>query len=214
MGATDTLKRSFVAGLILLAPLVVTGYVLRTLAVWALTVVDPVVASTRLTAYTANIELVAQALAALLIVVSVVALGAVARWSVGRRVFGRIGRVVNVIPLVNVVYGSVRQVANALVEREAAYDRAVLVEHPREGQYVIGFVTGDSPPAVEQVTGEPALNVFLPNSPNPTGGRLAVLPASQVHEIDLSVRRALRLVVTTGMGAEEAPGLPADPASA
>ncbi|MDZ7702498.1 MAG: DUF502 domain-containing protein [Halobacteriales archaeon] len=214
MGIADTVRRSFVAGLILLAPLVVTGYVLRTLAVWTLTLVDPVVAETRLTAYTANIELVAQATAGLLILVTVVGLGAVARWSVGRRVFGRIGRVVNLIPLVNVVYGSVRQVANALVERETAYDRAVLVEHPREGQYVIGFVTGDSPPAVEQVTGEPALNVYLPNSPNPTGGRLAVLPASQVHEIDLSVRRALRLVVTTGIGAEDEAGLPADRAGA
>ena len=203
MAPTDALRRSFVAGLILLAPLVVTVYVLRVLAIWSLAVVDPVVAGTRLTEYTANIELVAQVVAAVLIVAAVTALGAAARWSVGRRLFGRVGRVVNIIPLVNVVYASVRQVASALVERETAYDRAVLVEHPREGQYAIGFVTGESPASVESVTDEPALNVYLPNSPNPTGGRLAILPTSQVHEIDLSVRRALRLVVTTGMGGDE-----------
>lgn len=207
MALTDSFRQSFVAGLILLAPLVVTVYVLRVLALWSLTVVNPLVRGTRLTQYTANIELVAQVVAVVLIVTAVTLLGFAARWSVGRRLFGRVGRVVNIVPLVNVIYAGVRQVATALVERETAYDRAVLVEYPREDNYAVGFVTGESPTAVEAVTGEPALNVFLPNSPNPTGGRLVVLPVSQVHEIDLSVRRALRLVVTTGIG-DEAPALP------
>jgi uncharacterized membrane protein len=208
MALTDSFRRSFVAGLILLAPLVVTVYVLRVLAVWSLAFVNPLVRSTRLTQYTANIELVAQVVAVVVIVAAVTLLGFAARWSVGRRVFGRVGRVVNIIPLVNVIYAGVRQVATALVERETAYEQTVLVEYPREDNYAIGFVTGESPAAVEAVTGEPARNVFLPNSPNPTGGRLVVLPNSQVHEIDLSVRRALRLVVTTGIGDETA-ALPA-----
>lgn len=207
MRLTAALKRSFVAGLILLAPLVVTVYVLRVLAVWALTVVNPVVRGTRLTQYTANIELVAQGIAAFLIVSAVVALGAAARWSVGRRLFGQVGRVVNFVPLANVIYASVRQVASALVEPDAGYERVVLVEYPREDHYAIGFVTGDCPSAVETVTGEPAWSVFLPNSPNPTGGRLVLLSDDRLYEVDLSVRRALRLVVTTGMGAEEAPAL-------
>ncbi|MFB6352796.1 MAG: DUF502 domain-containing protein, partial [Halobacteriales archaeon] len=159
MRLTAALKRSFVAGLILLAPLVVTVYVLRVLAVWALTVVNPVVRGTRLTQYTANIELVAQGIAALLIVSAVVALGAAARWSVGRRLFGQVGRVVNFVPLANVIYASVRQVASALVEPDAGYERVVLVEYPREDHYAIGFVTGDCPSAVETVTGEPAWSV-------------------------------------------------------
>lgn len=209
MALTDSLRQSFVAGLILLAPLVVTAYVLRVLAVWSLTFVNPLVRETRLAQYTANIELVAQAVAVVVILAAVTALGFGARWSVGRRLFGRVGRVVNIVPLVNVIYAGVRQVATALVERETAYERTVLVEYPREDNYAIGFVTGESPSAVQAVTGEPAFNVFLPNSPNPTGGRLVVLPASQVHEIDLSVRRALRLVVTTGIGNDEPAALPA-----
>lgn len=203
MHVTTAVKQSFLAGLILLAPLVVTVYVLRTVAIWSLVVVDPVVQGTRLTAYTANDLLVAQVVAAILIVSAVTALGFAARWSIGRRLFGRVGRVVNIVPLVNVVYATVRQVATALVERDTGYERVVLVEYPREGTYAIGFVTGESPRAVEPVTGERALNVFLPNSPNPTAGRLVVLPASQVHEIDLPARRALQLIVTTGMGTDE-----------
>lgn len=41
---------------------------------------------------------------------------------------------------------------------------------------------------------------IIPNSSHPTGGRLLLLPADQVHEINMSVRRGMRLVVTTGMG--------------
>lgn len=211
MRLTAALKQSFIAGLILLAPLVVTVYVVRILAIWSQALVNPVVRRTRLIEYTGNIELVAQLLAVLLIVGAVVGVGFAARWSVGRRLFGRVGRIVNIIPLVNIIYASVRQVANALVERETGYERVVLVEYPRNDHYAIGFVTGESPSVVESVTGEPALNVYLPNSPNPTGGRLVVLPTSRVEELDLSVRRALQLVVTTGMGGDEAPLLSPGP---
>lgn len=207
MGLIAAIKRSFVAGLLLLAPLVVTVYVIQVLAGWAFRVVDPLVQGTRLAQYTANIELVAQLLAVVLIVGVVTALGAAARWSVGRRVFGRVGRVVNIIPLVNVIYAGVRQVATALVEREGGYDRVVLLEYPTDGHFAIGFVTGACPDAVEDVTGEPSVNVFLPNAPNPTAGRLAVVPVSRVSELDMSVRQGLRLVVTTGLGSEDEPAV-------
>lgn len=194
--------RSFVAGVLLIAPLAVTLYVLQLLAGWAIRLVNPVVRGTRLATYTANNELAAQVVAVVAILALVTLLGAAAQWSVGRRLFGSVGRVVNFIPLVDTVYGSVRQVATALVERETRYDRVVLVEYPREGVFSLGLVTGESPDVVEPVTGEPAYNVFLPNSPNPTGGRLLVVPDGQVHEIDMSARQGLHMLVTTGMGAE------------
>lgn len=141
----------------------------------------------------------AQILAAALIIGAVVLLGYLAQKSVGRQVFVSLGRVVNLIPLVNVVYVSVRQMANSLVERNMAYDGVALVEYPRKGIYSIGLVTGKSPVAVEQFVGQDVYNVFLPNSPNPTAGRLILLPEEQVHEIDMSVRHGMQLIVTTGV---------------
>jgi len=120
---------------------------------------------------------------------------------------------VNVIPLVSTIYSSVRQVADALVERRTAYDSVVLVEYPREGVFSIGLVTGESPTPVADFAGQDVYNVFLPNSPNPTGGRLVLLPEDQVHEIDMSVRRGMRLVVTTGMGENEPQPTVSDPAA-
>lgn len=195
-------KRSFVTGLLLLAPLAVTLYVLRLLAGWSVGVVDPVVEGTRLASYTDDNVFVAQVVAGLAIVGVVVVLGAIAQWSVGQRLFGTFGRAVNLIPLVDTIYSSVRQVASALVDADTRYDRVVLVEYPREGIYCVGLVTSSGPEPIEAVTGKPTATVYLPNSPNPTGGRLLMVPEDDIHEVDMSVRRGLRLLVTTGMGSE------------
>jgi uncharacterized membrane protein len=212
MSLSAGLRRSFVAGLVLITPLVITLYVLRLLVAWSLQFVNPVVAGTRLTNYTGDIEIVAQVLAVVLIVGAITLLGLLARWNVGRQVFGNVGRIVNVVPLVNVIYAGVRQVADSLVERSTDYESVVLVEYPREGVYSIGLVTGESPAPVEEFAGRSVYNVFLPNSPNPTAGRLVLLPEEQVHEIDMSVRHGMRLIVTTGIGADEdRPDLPSMP---
>lgn len=201
------LKSSFVAGLILITPLVVTVYVLRILVNWSLQFINPIVQQTRLVQYTANIELAAQILAILTLLVGITILGALAQQRSGRHIFGNLGRIVTLIPLVNTIYASIRQVANSVVDRDTAYRSLVLVEYPRHDVYSIGLVTGVSPTSVEEFTGQKVYNVFLPNSPNPTGGRLVFLPESQIHEIDMSVRQGLRLTLTTGIGSEVEPAM-------
>lgn len=202
MNVWGVIKSSFIAGIILLTPLVVTVYILGILAGWLLGVVNPVVQGTQLAAYTGNNEMIAQFIAGGGIVLLVVILGFIAQQQAGKRTFRGMGRVVNVVPLVNLIYGSVRQVANALVMRDSDFERIVLVEYPREGVYRFGLVTGDSPSVVDDSAGQPVYNVYLPNSPIPTSGWLVMLPESQINEIDLSVSQGMQLIVTTGFGAE------------
>jgi len=199
MSVSNLVKNSFIAGLALLAPLIVTVLTVQFVLWWLVRVIDPILQGTRLVQYTANIEIVAQILAVVLLVGGIVAVGYLAQRSLGDWLFGGLDRAVNVVPLVRVIYSIVRQVVNALMEGDSRYERVVLVEYPRGGTYSVGFVTGDSPGAVEPVTGGPAYNVFLPNSPNPTAGRLVLVPPEDVHEIDMSVRRGIGLLVTTGI---------------
>jgi uncharacterized membrane protein len=203
MGASRAVRDSFIAGLVLLAPLLVTIIALRFVLGWLTGFVDPVVQGTRLAQYTANIEIVAQALALVLVVFMVTILGYIAQRELGQRLFGIFGRGVGLVPLVRVIYSSVRQVSNALLERSNRYESVVLVEYPRDGVYSVGFVTGDSPDEVLSVAGPEVYNVFLPNSPNPTAGRMVMVPDDQVHEVDISVRRGIRLLVTTGIAEAE-----------
>jgi uncharacterized membrane protein len=214
MGLAQRLRDSFVAGLILVAPLVVTVAILKILATWSLQLIDPVVAGTQLTTATANNELAAQVVAALLIIVLVTVVGLVAQYSVGRQLFGNLGRGVTLVPLVSTIYASVRQVASSLVDSDSEYDSVVLVEYPRKNVYAIGLVTGTGRESIDAVAGEQVYSVFLPNSPNPTAGRLVMLPASEIHETDMSVRDGMGMIVTTGMGEPEerlaAQGVPMD----
>ena len=207
MPIVGRLKNGFVAGLLLVAPLVVTLVVVRVVVGWTLQFVNPVVEWTRLAQYTANDALVAQALAAGVIVTTITVLGWLAQRRIGRQILGGFGRIVTFVPLINTVYSSVRQVASSLVDRDSRYESVVLVEYPRKGVYSIGLVTAESPAAIETATGEAAYNVFLPNSPNPTGGRLLVAPVDQVHETEMSVREGMRQIVTTGMGADVEPAV-------
>jgi len=205
MSVSSRLKDGFVAGLILIAPLVITLYVLSILVTWSLQFINPVVAETSLVEYTANIELVAQVIAVVLIVAVITVLGWMAQWSIGKHLFGNVGRTINFVPLVSTIYASIRQVATSLVDRDTNYESVVLIEYPRKGLYSIGLVTGEGRQAIDAVTGERAYSVFLPNSPNPTAGRLVMVPESQVHETEMSVREGMRLIVTTGIGEGEAP---------
>lgn len=203
MGLSDTFKKSFIAGLALVAPLVVTIVAFRLIFSWLRGFLNPIIENTGLIDLAGNVEIVAE-IAALLILFGIIALlGYLAQRSLGAYAFGIIDRIIGLIPMVSVIYSSVRQVSDALVSQESRYESVALVEYPREGLYVLGFVTSESPKSVVRALGGDAYNVYLPNSPNPTQGHFTLVPADQILELDMSVSRAIRLLVTTGIAEKE-----------
>jgi uncharacterized membrane protein len=68
---------------------------------------------------------------------------------------------------------------------------------------MLGFVTNESPRSVARTTGEDLYTVFVPHSPNPTVGKLVMVSDEELWELDMSVRRGFRLIVTTGLGTED-----------
>ncbi|MEF8830444.1 MAG: DUF502 domain-containing protein [Halobacteriales archaeon] len=196
------IRRSFVSGVLLVAPLAVTLFVFSLAFGWLIGLVDQVVRWAGPERLAEDVALVVRILAIVILVVVITFLGYLAKRGLGRRVFGRMGRVMNVIPLLSVVYGSVRQVADSLVERSSRYEDVVLVEYPHADSYVIGFVTGETPPELQAAVDRPTTLVYVPNSPNPTGGRMLVVPDDRLHETEMSIRNALRTTVTTGMATD------------
>lgn len=208
MSTWDSARNSFVAGLILIAPLAITLYLLQILVGFALNFIDPIVAQTDLASYTANVELVARILAVALIVLVISILGFLAQRSAGQQLFGSLGRAVAVIPIVRTIYSTVRQISSSFSNKDTAYDSLVLVEHPREGLYSIGLVTNESPRGVNEVAGSTVHNVFLPSSPNPASGRLVLVPEEHLHDVDMSVRQGMGLLMTTGAKSSETARMP------
>ncbi|MEE6209801.1 DUF502 domain-containing protein [Salarchaeum sp. III] len=203
MRIKTSLKSDFLAGLILVAPLLVTVVLFQVAFSWGTGFLAPFIEGTRLATLTANNILLAQVLALVLFVAVVTVVGAVAQWSVGKRLLGGTGRVVTFIPVFRTIYGSIRGMVSSVTTRSSDFESVVYVEWPQDGIYRLGLKTGDSPAGVEEVAGEEAYNVFVPGSPNPTQGSLILVPESQAYESELSVRAAIRLLMTTGMTESE-----------
>lgn len=208
MPLATRLRNSFITGLFFVAPLAVTLFVLQFAFNWVTTTIRPVVrqvqpflASTL--NYSGDLVLVSQVFSALLIAATITFVGYLASKSLGQRVFGGFERGVRLIPLVRTIYFGVRQVSESLTESTESYDRVVLVEYPRERHWMLGFVTSESPTRVNQATDEDLLTVFIPHSPNPTVGKLMMVPEDELWELDMSVRRGFRIIVTTGLSAED-----------
>ncbi len=199
MGLTETVKKSLIAGIALVAPLVVTVVAVRLIFGWLQGILNPIIEETGLVSLSGNIKILAELGALAILLVGITLLGYLAQRSGGARLFDLFDRLVGIIPMVSVVYSSVRQVSDALVNRESKYESVVLVEYPREGLYVLGFVTSESPAAVSNALGKEAYNVYIPNSPNPTQGRFMLVPTEDVIDVDMSVSRSVRLLVTTGI---------------
>jgi len=204
MGLGERLKTAFVAGLALIAPLFITLVAFQLLFSWLRGVIDPVVAGTGLGRLTGEAPYITEILALLLLVLAVTAIGYLAQRSLGQYVFDLVDRGLARVPIFSVVYTGVRQVSDALMAQQSRFDRVAMIEYPREGIYTIGFVTAESPPAVEAETGEETYNVYLPHSPNPTQGQFRLVPAREITELDMSVSAGLRLLVTTGIASEPA----------
>lgn len=191
MQVTESLESSFLAEVVLVAPVVVTLLVLRFVSNLLAGQLQPIVEGTRLAQYTANNYLLAQLLTLVVILVVVRLVGALAKRPVGQRTLGRTGRVVGFVPVFRTIYGSVEQMASSVSAKDSEFDSAVYVEYERNGCYRLGLQTSQGPRDPETVAGEPGRNVFVPGSPNPTQGALLFVPKSRVHDADLSVRAAL-----------------------
>jgi uncharacterized membrane protein len=198
MRVQSNLKSNFLAGLALVAPIVVTLFILRTLVGWILGFLKPIARDTQAVQLIGD-PLLARVLVGVALLALITLVGSIAQYSIGRRLFGRAGRALYFIPVFREVYTSVKQVATSVVNRSTQYESVVFVEYPRDGVYSLGLVTGNSPADAERLAGQEVYNVFFPSSPNPTGGKLVLVPDEKVHETDLSVRRGLQILMTTGM---------------
>ncbi len=84
-------------------------------------------------------------------------------------------------------------------EKGNAFRQAVLVQWPREGMWTIGFVTGTpGGELVHHLQGD-YLSVYVPTTPNPTGGYFVMLKASDCVVLDMSVDAALTYVISMGV---------------
>jgi uncharacterized membrane protein len=126
--------------------------------------------------------------------------GAVASNFFGKKLVGWGDSLLNRIPVVRSIYSSVKQVSDTLFSDGGnAFRKAVLIQWPREGVWTIAFVTGaPGGDVVNHLHGE-YVSVYVPTTPNPTGGYFVMLKKSDCTELNMSVDEALKYIVSMGV---------------
>jgi len=118
----------------------------------------------------------------------------------GRKLVSWGDAVVSRIPVVRSIYSSVKQVSDTLFsEGGNAFRTAVLVQWPREGVWTVAFVTGSPSGEIAAYLRDEYLSVFVPTTPNPTGGYFVIVRKSDCIELDMSVDAALKYIVSMGV---------------
>jgi uncharacterized membrane protein len=200
------LRRWLFAGLLVLAPLAVTLWVLQ----WIVGTLDQTLLILpeawqphRLLGYRIPGFGVLLALAILLLV------GAITSNFVGRKLLQWSDAVLNRIPVVRSIYSSVKQVSDTLFSPSGnAFRTAVLVQWPRADVWTIAFVTGTPGGDVVNHLPDDFVSVYVPTTPNPTGGYFVMLRRTDCIELKMSVDEALRYVISMGVVVPTAAALP------
>jgi uncharacterized membrane protein len=197
------MRRYFIAGVLVWIPLGITLWVLRTIIVTADQVLSLMPVAWRPESW-AHHALPGSGLLVTLLIIMLTGV-AVANY-VGRRLlrFGE-GLLVH-IPVVKSIYGGVKQVSETLLSSDGqAFRKALLVEFPRAGSWTIAFQTGSVGGEVGRALSSDHVSVYVPTTPNPTGGYFLILPKSSVIELDMSVDSALKYVISMGVVSPEEP---------
>ena len=132
--------------------------------------------------------------------VVVLATGIFASNIIGQRLFLLWERILLRIPVVNSIYNGVKQVSDTLFRPGGqAFRKVLLVRWPHGGSWTIAFLTGQpGGDVVNHLDGE-YVSVYVPTTPNPTGGYFVILPRRDIVELEMSVDEALKYVISMGV---------------
>lgn len=185
------LRRYWIAGLLVLAPTVLTLWV-----VWKLFTFFDDILGQQLRARGISVV----GLGFVLLNLLLLAMGFIAANFAGRRLFALWDRIMNRVPLINKIYATLRQIAELLLGSSgpASFGRVAIVEFPSPGTWGLGFVTSVVPGGVGREPSRPHCSLFIPSAVNPTTGFLLVVPEDKVTYLEMTPEQAMKMIVSAG----------------
>jgi uncharacterized membrane protein len=191
MAVIQWLRRSFIAGLLVTVPLVISVAAL----VWIFGIIDGFTA--RLAKQFLGEDRVPPGLGLLITALVILGVGTIATNVLGRRVLARAESWLTKIPVFRTIYAPVKQLVVAFSpDTEQGFKRVVMVEDPHRG-WIIGFLTKEF--RVERDTGpEILVAVYVPTN-HLYLGDIRMYPRERAIFPDISVEEGIRIVLTGGM---------------
>ncbi len=191
------MKKYFITGLLVLVPLFITVWVLSSI----IGIMDQSLfllpESWRPKALLGH-EIIG--IGALLTIIIILFTGVIATNFFGKQLINLWEAMLSRVPFVKSIYASVKQVSDTLFSDSGnAFRRAVLVQFPRQGTWTIAFITGQpGGDIVNHLQGD-FVSIYVPTTPNPTGGYFLMMPRADVVELEMSVDEALKYIISMGV---------------
>jgi uncharacterized membrane protein len=196
------LKNDLIAGLLVAIPLATTIWLSINVASWAVNFLTSI--PKQINPFDGLDPLLVNVLNLLVgltvPLMAILLIGLMARNIAGKWFLDVSERLLQAIPLAGAVYKTLKQLLETLLRDSGnRFRRVVLIEYPRRGIWALAFVTGTIDSEIQAQMSDRMLNLFIPTTPNPTTGWYAVVPESDVVDLQMSIEDAFKVVISGGI---------------
>ncbi len=191
------LRNYFTTGLFVLAPTIVTLWVLY----HAFMIFDGLLGKiyARYLFEPLGMPFSIPGLGAITLTLLIILTGAFTRLYAGKKILTVWEQAINKVPLFNRIYIAVRQLADSFAKGGGIiFQYPVIIEYPRRGIYSIGFLTRRCEGPFCSVVEQEISSVFIPTTPNPTSGVLIFVPNKEILKLNMNVEDAMKLIISAG----------------
>ncbi|MCB4454231.1 DUF502 domain-containing protein [Leisingera sp. McT4-56] len=199
-GLFASLRASFFTGIVVIAPVGLTIWLLWSVMGWIDSVVLPLVPHTFRPEQYIGINL--RGVGLIIFLLFTIVVGWIAKGLIGRSLINFAESLVDRMPVVRTVYSGIKQISETVfAQSERSFEKACLVQYPRKGIWAIGFISTNAKGEIAKraETSGGLVSVFLPTTPNPTSGFLLFVPEEDVIELDMTVEDSAKLVISAGL---------------
>lgn len=192
------LRRLLVTGLLILAPVALTVFVLVQLFQWMDGIFAPLVDGILAATFERPVHVPGMGL--LLTFLVVLLLGWLSTRVAGRRLLIWMEGLIRKVPVAKSIYGATKGILEAVSQDQTeAFKRVVLVEYPKTNLFAIGFVTSGARWGHVNERLADLLLVFVPTTPNPTSGFLLLVPRGEAIDLPIAIEEGIRMVISGGI---------------
>ena len=199
-------RRTFLTGLIVAAPILVTLWLVTLLFDQVSSYIAPALFGlARFFGFAGEpmrgwIETIVQLLSVGVGAAGIFLIGLLAENVLGRQLLKGLEWLLMQIPFIRGIYSATRQFLETFSgDSTKAFRKVVLFEYPRKGLWTMGLLTGDAKGEVAERIPEKMVSVFVPTTPNPTSGWLIFVPVESVQELDMDVDDAFKMIISGGV---------------
>ena len=205
-----SLRASFLTGLVVIAPVGLTIWLIWSVVGWIDGFVLPLVPRAYqpdrliqdLLGLDPSVQINVRGIGVIIFLIFTVIVGWMAKGIIGRSMIRFAESLVERTPVVRTIYSGIKQISETVfAQSERSFEKACVIEYPRKGIWAIGFISTNTKGeiAARANDGSPMLSIFLPTTPNPTSGFLLFVPQEDVIELEMTVEDAAKLVISAGL---------------